>query len=90
MQGGLADAQVVDDLADLVLVGLGRELLFDHQAADEVDAEVQALHHRQPDREQAERERQPECPAAQADEVDVGVVGYDFQEAHEVSFRLKC
>ena len=79
----------VDDGADLVERGLGGEFLLDHQPADEVDTQVKPAREGQPDREHAERERQPERPAAQPNEIDIGVVGDEFQEAH-VGSSLRC
>jgi len=85
----LADAQPVDHLPHPVLVGRGGEAFLDHQAADKVDAHVEAAREDQADRQDRQRQRQAERPFAQADEVDVGIVGDELEEFHG-SARLRC
>jgi len=84
-----AHAQAIDDRTDPIGRGRGGEFLFDHQAADKVDAQIEAPCEGDADRQQGERERQPERPAAQADKVDIRIVGDEFQEAHDLFSCLK-
>ena len=76
----------LDDLADLVLVGVLREAVDDLRAAREVDAEVRAALEDERDRADDDREdRQRDADPLDLQEVDVGVV----EETHVRSSRVQ-
>jgi hypothetical protein len=82
LQRGLADAELVDILADGIEARRGLELRFDHHAADEIDAQVEPAKADQRQSGDGQQSGQPERPVTQADETDVGVVGDELEEAH--------
>ena len=72
-------ADAAAQLLDVDRLGEGRA---DHLAADEIDAEVQAAHADQHQAGDGGDDRQDQRDVAPAHEVDVGVVGNEFQQEH--------
>lgn len=89
LERGVADAERIDHLANVIEIGRGREFLLDHQSAFEIDAEVEAAREGQPHAEQAQQQRQREGHLAQPDEIDVRIVGNELQEFHGLALAFR-
>ena len=74
-------------LGEIGRAGLGLHL---HQrAADEVDAEIQAVEKVEQDRRNRQQRRDGEADAPKAHEVELGVIGNDAKQAHGTVHTLR-
>ena len=84
---GFAEAEPVDGAAHLGEVGGSRlRLHLDQRAADEIDAEIQAVKEVQHDGDDRQRGRDRKAHAPEAHEIELGVVRDDSEQAHGCSF----